>query len=138
MLTPLLIWLTLFPQSRYGYFSYISFIIFYNAKIIERKNPELLIKSFIQIREACDKKITLIIAGDGNIKDVLIKKYRNYREIKFVGFINQNLLVKYVNELISNRISIVKKLKISKKGIIILPIYNRTKILIFNKNGKKK
>ncbi|MDC3030218.1 glycosyltransferase family 4 protein [Candidatus Pelagibacter sp.] len=72
-----------------------SFIIFYNAKIIERKNPELLIKSFIQIRKACSKKITLIIAGDGDIKNRLIEKYKNFREIKFVGFINQNLLPKF-------------------------------------------
>ena len=29
LFAPLLIWLILFPQSRYGYFSYISIIIFY-------------------------------------------------------------------------------------------------------------
>ncbi len=72
-----------------------SFIIFYNAKIIERKNPELLIKSFIQIRKACKKRVTLVIAGDGNIKNKLIKKYKNFREVKFVGFINQSLLPKF-------------------------------------------
>lgn len=69
-----------------------SFIIFYNAKIIDRKNPELLINSFLKIEKACKIPVTLIIAGDGIIKDKLIKKYKNFRNIKFVGFINQNLL----------------------------------------------
>ena len=39
--------------------------------------------------------MTLIIAGDGNIKDKLVNRYKNFRNIKFVGFINQNLLIQY-------------------------------------------
>ena len=48
-----------------------SFIIFYNAKIIDRKNPQLLINSFLKINKNCKTPLTLIIAGDGNIKDKL-------------------------------------------------------------------
>ena len=72
-----------------------SFIIFYNAKIIDRKNPELLINSFLKIDKACKIPVTLVIAGDGKIKDRLIKKYKNFRNIKFLGFINQNLLAQF-------------------------------------------
>tara|TARA_B100000989_G_scaffold298918_1_gene291053 strand:- start:29256 stop:30389 length:1134 start_codon:yes stop_codon:yes gene_type:complete len=72
-----------------------SFIIFYNAKIIDRKNPELLINSFLKIDKACKIPVTLIIAGDGNIKNRLIKRYKNFRNIKFIGFINQNLLSQF-------------------------------------------
>ena len=71
------------------------FIIFYNAKIIDRKNPELLINSFLKIDKTCKIPVTLVIAGDGKIKDRLIKKYKNFRNIKFLGFINQNLLVQF-------------------------------------------
>jgi membrane-associated HD superfamily phosphohydrolase len=49
LLTPLLIWLTLFPQSRYGYFSYISFIIFYISFYyfkIGKFNHKLVVTSF--------------------------------------------------------------------------------------------
>ncbi len=72
-----------------------SFIIFYNAKIIDRKNPELLINSFLKIDKACKIPATLVIAGDGKIKDKLIKRYKNFRNIKFLGFINQNLLSQF-------------------------------------------
>ncbi len=72
-----------------------SFIIFYNAKIIDRKNPQLLINSFLKINKNCKTPLTLIIAGDGNIKDKLVNRYKNFRNIKFVGFINQNLLIQY-------------------------------------------
>jgi len=72
-----------------------SFIIFFNAKIIERKNPEILIRSFLQVSQLYKKKMYLILAGDGILKHILIKKYKNFRNIKFVGFVNQELLSDY-------------------------------------------
>ena len=72
-----------------------SFIIFFNAKLIDRKNPEILIQSFLQVSKLYKKKMYLILAGDGNLKHNLIQKYRNFRNVKFVGFINQKLLCNY-------------------------------------------
>ena len=37
----------------------------------------------------------LILAGDGNIRNYLIRKYQNFKNIKFVGFVNQEFLPNY-------------------------------------------
>ena len=49
LFVPLLIWLILFPQSRYGYFSYISIIIFYisfNYLKVGKFNNGIIVTSF--------------------------------------------------------------------------------------------
>ncbi len=107
-----------------------SFIIFYNAKIILRKNPELLISSFLKINKACKIPVNLIIAGDGDIKDKLIKKYKNFREIKFVGFINQNLLNQYY--ALSNLF--VLPSKYDAWGLVVNEAMNFSKPIITSKN----
>ena len=107
-----------------------SFIIFYNAKIIDRKNPELLISSFLRIRNNFKNSVYLIIAGDGILKDKLMKKYSNFRYIKFVGFINQNLLSQFYT--LSNLFILPSKY--DAWGLVINEAMNFSNPIITSKN----
>jgi glycosyltransferase involved in cell wall biosynthesis len=72
-----------------------SHVLLFNAKLIERKNCEILIKAFLKIRNKIKKNIYLIIIGDGKLKQGLQFKYKFFFNIKFMGFINQSNLYKY-------------------------------------------
>lgn len=68
--------------------------ILFVGKLIEKKNPESLIKAFIKLNK---KNIKLLIAGDGYLKSILQKKYKKEiesGEIEFLGFQNQDQLCK--------------------------------------------
>ena len=68
-------------------------VILYAAKLINKKNPELLIKAFVNIMKKNNDKIKLLIVGDGLLKTSLKKKYSSYKEnIFFLGFQNQKEL----------------------------------------------
>lgn len=71
-------------------------IILYVAKLISKKNPELLIKAYIKLLKKNNNKIKLFMVGDGHLKKFLKKKYSNYKNhIFFLGFKNQKKLGKY-------------------------------------------
>ena len=68
-------------------------IILYAAKLIPKKNPELLIKAFINILKKNKNNIKLLMVGDGILKKDLEKKYLKYKEhIFYLGFQNQKEL----------------------------------------------
>lgn len=68
-------------------------IILYTAKLINKKNPEILIKAFINILKKNNNKIKLLIVGDGLLRKNLKKKYSHYKKnIFFLGFQNQKKL----------------------------------------------
>lgn len=70
-------------------------IIMFNAKLIERKNPEILIKAFLKIKYQYHGLLKLIIIGDGILKNKLKKKYYYFKDILFLGFINQSKLCNF-------------------------------------------
>ena len=59
------------------------------SRISRGKNIEVLINYFLKSAEISDK---LYIIGDGELKDLFIKKYKDHRNIFFQGYIsNENL-----------------------------------------------
>lgn len=53
------------------------------GSLIERKRPEILIKSFLEIKN--NRYLELLMIGDGTLKSFLEKKYYKYENIKFLG-----------------------------------------------------
>jgi len=71
-------------------------IFLYASKLIKRKNPELLLKSFKNLPSSLKEKCKLIIIGDGILKNFLKKKYKD-SNIIFKGFVNQKKICNYYN-----------------------------------------
>ncbi|WP_162150778.1 glycosyltransferase family 4 protein [Acholeplasma equifetale] len=53
--------------------------------LIKRKRPLELIETFIQTFEKSHEKPTLLLLGDGNLKDLIIKKIGKSEMIKYIG-----------------------------------------------------
>lgn len=87
-----------FFQKKYKYLNQKNkkIIFLYASKLIERKNPELLLKSFKNLPKNLLKKSELIIVGDGKLKNKLEKRY-NDKNIFFKGFVNQKKITKFYN-----------------------------------------
>ncbi len=86
-----------FFQKKYKNIKKKRKIIFlYASKLIERKNPELLIDSFNSLPANLRKKSELIIVGDGILKNSLTKKKKD-KNIFFKGFINQKEICNFYN-----------------------------------------
>ncbi len=85
-----------YSRSKKKYLKKKEIIILYTAKLINKKNPELLIKAFINILKKYNNKIKLYIVGDGLLKKNLKKKYSKYKNnIYFLGFQNQKKIRNY-------------------------------------------
>ena len=63
------------------------------GKLIEKKNIELLLRSFFNVFKNNDK-VCLIIVGDGP-KLYDLKKLYNFKNIYFAGFVNQSKIFKF-------------------------------------------
>jgi len=96
LLTPLLIWLTLFPQSRYGYFSYISFIIFYISFYyfkIGKFNHKLVVSTFSILL------ILLVTKNILRIKNEISVNIYNDQNYPIKKFRSDDYAVKYIDNI---------------------------------------
>ena len=93
---PFLIWLIKFPQSRYGYFSYISCLIYYltsqyfNFGEINRK----LVTSFFSVL-----LIFLLVKNISRINSELNNNFKNYKYYPIKEFRDEDYNSKIVNEV---------------------------------------
>ena len=96
LFTPLLIWLTLFPQSRYGYFSYISFIIFYISFYyfkIGKFNHKLVVSTFSILL------ILLVTKNILRIKNEISVNIYNDQNYPIKKFRSDDYAVKYIDNI---------------------------------------
>ena len=96
LFTPLLIWLILFPQSRYGYFSYISFIIFYISFYyfkIGKFNHKLVVSTFSILL------ILLITKNILRIKNEISVNIYNDQNYPIKKFRSDDYAVKYIDNI---------------------------------------
>jgi len=93
---PLLIWLILFPQSRYGYFSYISFIIFYISFYyfkIGKFNHKLVVSTFSILL------ILLVTKNILRIKNEISVNIYNDQNYPIKKFRSDDYAVKYIDNI---------------------------------------
>jgi hypothetical protein len=93
---PLLIWLTSFPQSRYGYFSYISFIIFYISFYyfkIGKFNHKFVVSTFSILL------ILLITKNILRIKNEISVNIYNDQNYPIKKFRSDDYAVKYIDNI---------------------------------------
>lgn len=64
-------------------------VFLFSAKLIKKKDPEILIKAFININH---KNTVLIIAGSGKLETELKSKYKNEAKVIFIPFQNQSVM----------------------------------------------
>jgi glycosyltransferase involved in cell wall biosynthesis len=64
-------------------------VFMFAGKLETKKNPQLLIKSFLEIN---DRGTKLIIVGNGIIEKPLKKKYSHFPNISFLDFQNQTVM----------------------------------------------
>jgi hypothetical protein len=96
LFVPLLIWLILFPQSRYGYFSYISIIIFYisfNCLKVGKFNNGIVVTSFSILL------IFLVTKNVSRIKNEISSNINGYDNYPIKKFRSDDYTVKYINNI---------------------------------------
>jgi hypothetical protein len=96
LFVPLLIWLILFPQSRYGYFSYISIIIFYisfNYLKVGKFNNRIIVASFSILL------IFLVTKNVSRIKNEISSNIYGYDNYPIKKFRSDDYTVKYINNI---------------------------------------
>ena len=96
LFVPLLIWMILFPQSRYGYFSYISFIIFYisfNFLNVGKFNRRLVVGFFSILL------IFLVGKNISRIKNEISNNVYNDDNYPIKRFRSDNYSEKYINNI---------------------------------------
>ena len=96
LFAPLLIWLILFPQSRYGYFSYISIIIFYisfNYLKVGKFNKKIVVTSFSILL------IFLVTKNVSRIKNEILSNIYSYDNYPIKKFRSDDYTVNYINNI---------------------------------------
>jgi hypothetical protein len=96
LFAPLLIWLILFPQSRYGYFSYISIIIFYisfNYLKVGKFNKRLVVTSFSILL------IFLVTKNVSRIKNEILSNIYDYDNYPIKKFRSDGYTVNYIDNI---------------------------------------
>jgi hypothetical protein len=96
LFVPLLIWLILFPQSRYGYFSYISIIIFYisfNYLKVGKFNNGIVVTSFSILL------IFLVTKNVSRIKNEISSNIYGYDNYPIKKFRSDDYTVNYINDI---------------------------------------
>ena len=96
LFVPLLIWLILFPQSRYGYFSYISIIIFYisfNYLKVGKFNNGIVVTSFSILL------IFLVTKNVSRIKNEISSNIYGYDNYPIKKFKSEDYTVNYINNI---------------------------------------
>ena len=63
-----------------------NIVFLFAAKLIKKKDPELLIKAFLSLNNS---QTNLIIVGNGELEKELKEKYKSYKDINFIDFQNQ-------------------------------------------------
>lgn len=61
-------------------------VILFVGKIEPKKNPEFLLKAFIN---SCSPNMHLIMAGDGPLKTKLLSVFEAHKNVHWLGFVNQ-------------------------------------------------
>ena len=96
LFVPLLIWLILFPQSRYGYFSYISIIIFYisfNYLKVGKFNKRIVVTSFSILL------FFLVTKNVSRIKNEISSNIYGYDNYPIKKFRSDDYTVNYVDNI---------------------------------------
>ena len=96
LFAPLLIWLILFPQSRYGYYSYISIIIFYisfNYLKVGKFNKKIVVTSFSILL------IFLVTKNVSRIKNEILSNIYSYDNYPIKKFRSDDYTVNYINNI---------------------------------------
>ena len=96
LFVPLLIWLILFPQSRYGFFSYISIIIFYisfNYFKVGKFNNGIVVTSFSILL------IFLVTKNVSRIKNEISSNIYGYDNYPIKKFRSDDYTVNYINNI---------------------------------------
>ena len=96
LFAPLLIWLILFPQSRYGYFSYISIIIFYisfNYLKVGKFNKKIVVTSFSILL------IFLVTKNVSRIKNEILSNIYSYDNYPIKKFRSDDYTVNYIDNI---------------------------------------
>ena len=96
LLAPLLIWLILFPQSRYGYFSYISIIIFYISFYylkVGKLNNRIVVTTFSILI------IFLVTKNISRIKNEISNNIYGHNNYPIKKFRSDDYSVKYINNI---------------------------------------
>ncbi|MCW3079596.1 glycosyltransferase family 4 protein [Segetibacter sp.] len=62
-------------------------IFLFAAKLIKKKDPELLINSFLRLKAS---STWLILVGNGELEKELKEKYKSFSNVKFIDFQNQS------------------------------------------------
>ena len=96
LFVPLLIWLILFPQSRYGYFSYISIIIFYisfNYLKVGKFNKRIVVTFFSILL------FFLVTKNVSRIKNEISSNIYGYDNYPIKKFRSDDYTVNYVDNI---------------------------------------
>ena len=96
LFVPLLIWLILFPQSRYGYFSYISIIIFYisfNYLKVGKFNKRIVVTSFSILL------FFLVTKNVSRIKNEISSNIYGYDNYPIKKFRSDDYTVNYIDNI---------------------------------------
>ena len=96
LFAPLLIWLILFPQSRYGYFSYISIIIFYisfHYLKIGKFNNRIVVTTFSILL------IFLVTKNISRIKNEISINIYDYDNYPIKKFRSDDYTVNYIDNI---------------------------------------
>ena len=96
LFAPLLIWLILFPQSRYGYFSYISFIIFYisfHYLKVGKFNNRIVVTTFSILL------IFLVTKNISRIKNEISSNIYDHDNYPIKKFISEDYKVNYIDNI---------------------------------------
>jgi hypothetical protein len=96
LFAPLLIWLILFPQSRYGYFSYISFIIFYisfHYLKVGKFNNRIVVTTFSILL------IFLVTKNISRIKNEISSNIYDHENYPIKKFISDDYTVNYIDNI---------------------------------------
>lgn len=64
-------------------------VFLFAAKLTKKKDPELLIKSFLALNNTT---AWLILVGNGELENELKEKYSSYSKVIFIGFQNQSVM----------------------------------------------
>jgi len=96
LFVPLLIWLILFPQSRYGYFSYISIIIFYisfNYLKVGKFNKRIVVTFFSILL------FFLVTKNVSRIKNEISSNIYGYDNYPIKKFRSDDYTVNYIDNI---------------------------------------
>jgi glycosyltransferase involved in cell wall biosynthesis len=70
-------------------------LLLFSGKLVEKKNPELVLEAWDRLTEVEKEKFALVFVGTGPLEQKLRARAADSSRIHFAGFINQSEIVRY-------------------------------------------